>query len=340
LLQQWLAVVWNIWRTACRQLLRPTKVWSPSPPLSLPACPQKTEDGNLKGPEFDQEVAAQQEMFGAPIGQPGQWASCLRLLHPQSLSTLCVQELDNNEGITSMALVQFAAGPDTSMLLAVGTAERLTYMPNDCAAGYIRIYRWGGGGGGGLADVWGQRMRGCGLRHIRRMNVHIAKAHVQQVPASMQVVGATRSSGRVQRHVGNCGKAVARQWQGSGKATLPLHPTSHPTHHPTPPHPCVLPLLPTACRLLDNCQKLELMHKTALDGIPGALAAFKGRLLAGVGPVLRLYELGKRKLLRKCEYRQLPHHVVTLRTMGPRIHVGDVQVGGGVGGRGGREQRG
>jgi hypothetical protein len=136
--------------------------YRPSPPLPK----QKNEDGSLKGPEFDQEVAAQQEMFGAPIGQPGQWASCLRLLHPQSLSTLCVQELDNNEGITSMALVQFAAGPDTSTLLAVGTAERLTYMPNDCAAGYIRIYRCG--------QVMGRVGRGLGLTPHHSCRTHHA----------------------------------------------------------------------------------------------------------------------------------------------------------------------
>jgi hypothetical protein len=198
LLQQWLAVVWNIWRTACRQLLRPTKVWSPSPPLSLPACPQKTEDGNLKGPEFDQEVAAQQEMFGAPIGQPGQWASCLRLLHPQSLSTLCVQELDNNEGITSMALVQFAAGPDTSMLLAVGTAERLTYMPNDCAAGYIRIYRWGGGGGGGVGGCLGAAHAGLWVA-----------AHQEDECTYCQ---GTCSAGASKHASGRCHK---EQWQGA-----------------------------------------------------------------------------------------------------------------------------
>lgn len=57
-------------------------------------------------------------------------------------------------------------------------------------------------------------------------------------------------------------------------------------------------------RLVDNGRKLELVHKTAVGGIPGALAAFKGRLLAGVGPIVRLYDLGKKKLLRKSEYRR------------------------------------
>lgn len=57
-------------------------------------------------------------------------------------------------------------------------------------------------------------------------------------------------------------------------------------------------------RLIDNGRKLELVHKTAVGGIPGALAVFKGRLLVGVGPIVRLYDLGKKKLLRKSEYRR------------------------------------
>ena len=61
-------------------------------------------------------------------------------------------------------------------------------------------------------------------------------------------------------------------------------------------------------RLVENGRKLELVHKTALGGIPGALAAFKGRLLAGVGPTVRLYDLGKKKLLRKSEYRRYVEH--------------------------------
>lgn len=87
-----------------------------------------------------------------------------------------------------------------------------------------------------------------------------------------------------------------------------------------------VPLVPPA-RILDRGTRLELLHKTQVEGIPGALAPFKGKLLAGVGPVLRMYELGKKKLLRKCEYRQLPQHVAQLHTLGSRIYIGDVQVG-------------
>lgn len=52
---------------------------------------------------------------------------------------------------------------------------------------------------------------------------------------------------------------------------------------------------------LVNGERLELLHKTPVDDLPGAIAPFKGKLLVGVGKYLRVYDLGKKKLLRKCE---------------------------------------
>lgn len=46
---------------------------------------------------------------------------------------------------------------------------------------------------------------------------------------------------------------------------------------------------------------LEFQHKTEVDDVPLALMAFQGRLVAGVGKALRIYEIGKKKLLRKVE---------------------------------------
>lgn len=48
-------------------------------------------------------------------------------------------------------------------------------------------------------------------------------------------------------------------------------------------------------------KELELVHRTVVDEVPNALCSYNGRLLAGVGKMLRLYDLGKKKLLRKCE---------------------------------------
>ena len=42
------------------------------------------------------------------------------------------------------------------------------------------------------------------------------------------------------------------------------------------------------------------------EGVPLALCQFQGILLAGIGSVLRLYDLGKKRLLRKCENKLFP----------------------------------
>ncbi|KDQ21634.1 hypothetical protein BOTBODRAFT_26066 [Botryobasidium botryosum FD-172 SS1] len=78
-------------------------------------------------------------------------------------------------------------------------------------------------------------------------------------------------------------------------------------------------------KILDEGKTLELLHKTETDDVPLALIAFQGRLVAGVGKSLRIYEMGKKKLLRKCENKNFASAVVTLNTQGSRIIVGDAQ---------------
>ena len=69
---------------------------------------------------------------------------------------------------------------------------------------------------------------------------------------------------------------------------------------------------------------MELVHKTLVEDVPCALCPFQGRLLVTVGKVLRIYDLGKRKLLRKCEQKNFPNFLVSLSTTGDRIVAGDV----------------
>jgi splicing factor 3B subunit 3 len=78
-------------------------------------------------------------------------------------------------------------------------------------------------------------------------------------------------------------------------------------------------------RFAEEGKALELVHKTPVDGVPTALCQFQGRLLVGVGQVLRIYDLGKRKLLRKCENKNFPNTIIAIHTYGDRIYVGDIQ---------------
>ncbi|CAG8434541.1 5348_t:CDS:10 [Diversispora eburnea] len=78
-------------------------------------------------------------------------------------------------------------------------------------------------------------------------------------------------------------------------------------------------------QFVDDGKSLKLVHKTQCDDVPLALLGFQGRLLAGVGKALRIYDLGKRKLLRKCETKAIPNCIVNLHTQGNRIIICDMQ---------------
>lgn len=78
-------------------------------------------------------------------------------------------------------------------------------------------------------------------------------------------------------------------------------------------------------RFTEDGVGLELLHKTETDDVPLAVMGFQGRLVAGVGKALRIYEMGKKKLLRKAENKTFSTAIVNLNTQGSRILVGDMQ---------------
>ena len=66
------------------------------------------------------------------------------------------------------------------------------------------------------------------------------------------------------------------------------------------PRSCALGFIKTY-KFVDNGKKLELIHSTPCEDIPLAFGEYRGRLIAGVGNILRVYEMGQKKLLRKVE---------------------------------------
>ena len=73
----------------------------------------------------------------------------------------------------------------------------------------------------------------------------------------------------------------------------------------------------------DNNKRLSQVHLTKLDELCTEMLGFKGKLLAGVGGHLRLYELGKKQLLKKCEYKKKFHFINGLKTINRRIWLSD-----------------
>lgn len=81
-------------------------------------------------------------------------------------------------------------------------------------------------------------------------------------------------------------------------------------------------------RILEDGKHLVFVHETPLEDIPSVMCAFQGRLLLAVGKTLRIYDLGKRKLLRKCEYKHPgSSRIIKLSTAGSRIYLTDVSSG-------------
>ncbi len=78
-------------------------------------------------------------------------------------------------------------------------------------------------------------------------------------------------------------------------------------------------------RFLEEGKELEFIHKTKVEQPPQALLAFQGRLLVGIGNELRIYDLGLKQLLRKCQAEVVPNLITGLQTQGSRIIVSDVQ---------------
>ncbi|KAA1111956.1 pre-mRNA-splicing factor rse1 [Puccinia graminis f. sp. tritici] len=78
-------------------------------------------------------------------------------------------------------------------------------------------------------------------------------------------------------------------------------------------------------RFVNDGKVIELVHKTEVDEMPSALVGFQGRLAAGVGKALRIYDLGKKKLLRKVENKSFGSAIISLSVQGSRILVGDSQ---------------
>ncbi len=58
--------------------------------------------------------------------------------------------------------------------------------------------------------------------------------------------------------------------------------------------------------------------------MPLAIAEFQGRVLVSVGSVLRIYDLGRKRLLRKCENKNFPTLINQLHVAGDRIYASDV----------------
>ncbi|KAJ1955237.1 pre-mRNA-splicing factor rse1 [Dipsacomyces acuminosporus] len=74
--------------------------------------------------------------------------------------------------------------------------------------------------------------------------------------------------------------------------------------------------------------QLELLHVTPVEDIPQALMSFNGMLLVGMGKMLRLYDLGIKRLLKKAQSLVAPNIITGLKphpSSPLRLFISDVQ---------------
>ena len=71
-------------------------------------------------------------------------------------------------------------------------------------------------------------------------------------------------------------------------------------------------------------KSLKLLHSTPCEDIPLAFNEYQGRLIVGIGTTLRVYEMGKKKLLRKCENRNFKSNIISIKVSEGRIIAGDI----------------
>ena len=69
--------------------------------------------------------------------------------------------------------------------------------------------------------------------------------------------------------------------------------------------------------------KFLFVNQTQLDDLCFSFFGYKGRLLAAVGGYLRLYELGKKSLLKKSEYKKRFRLINNIRVVNSRIFISD-----------------
>lgn len=72
-------------------------------------------------------------------------------------------------------------------------------------------------------------------------------------------------------------------------------------------------------------KQIQLIHRTHCESIPLAFSESKTRLFVGMGSLLRVYELGQKRLLRKYDNRNFKSSIVKIRCSEDKVYVADAQ---------------
>ena len=90
------------------------------------------------------------------------------------------------------------------------------------------------------------------------------------------------------------------------------------------PRGCALGFIKTY-KFTNRGRTLELLHSTPCEDIPNAFNECAGKLITGIGNIVRVYDLGQKKLLRKQENKNFVSPIVSIQVEeGGRIFAADL----------------
>lgn len=90
------------------------------------------------------------------------------------------------------------------------------------------------------------------------------------------------------------------------------------------PRGCALGFIKTF-RFTNRGKSLDLLHSTPCEDIPNAFNECAGKLITGIGNIVRVYDLGQKKLLRKQENKNFVSPIVGIQVEdGDRIYAADM----------------
>ena len=91
------------------------------------------------------------------------------------------------------------------------------------------------------------------------------------------------------------------------------------------PQGCALGYIKTY-KFINEGRELQLLHSTSCEDIPYAFNQCAGKLVAGIGNIVRIYDLGQKKLLKKQENRRFVSNITAIRVVNEtgRIYAADL----------------
>ena len=279
-----------------------------------------------------------------PFGSLDHACSLATLAHPEAVATICgdrfvLAEVGNLGAAFSEESYplkytpkRLSRLPGTKLLAIIESEQCAGPGVGGAGASDMDVVAGGGGGGGGGGGVGGS----SGSPESRRVDAHFSPSTPGRWRSCLRCLDVTTGVSPAFLELPPNTAALSlccltfgtdRVGRGEGGALYVVVGTA--TNLPSP-HTGATTAATTFALVTYTfslgTRALTALHCTELDEMPLSMWPFQNRLLVGVGRCLRLYDVGRKKLLRKCELRGFPTSITRIQVSEVRetIFVGDL----------------